>query len=389
MLPNSNDKMYTIRKLGDTALHNIKGALRNTDWSHLDNMNVHEANKFLVAKIQEAIDFYAPVKTIKVPAIKKLKLREPWFTDGLKTSAVKCFKMYKKVVHKPRDSLEYLEYKEYRNLYNKLRRKAKFCYYKELISTNRYNAKKLWAILNKVTGKPRNKKAVADEMIIDGVHKTNTETIANAFAKYYSEIGKSLAEKIDRKGNISDPVSQISRRVNRNCFLFPTTHTEIEKLIKGLKSKDSKGHDNISNKMLKVIYPSILHAMWIIFNKSLTSGEFPNDMKQAIVKPIYKAKCKMQLSNYRPISLLSVLSKILEKIVNLRLSRFLQKHKILYEGQYGFRKRRSTSDAILDLTGNILEGFNKGMYTIGLFIDMTKAFDTIKHQKLFSKLEME
>ena len=128
--------------------------------------------------------------------------------------------------------------------------------------------------------------------------------------------------------------------------------------------------------------------MYIIFNKSLSSGEFPENVKLAIVKPLYKGKSRLEISNYRPISLLLVMSKILEKIVNLRLTKFFNKHNILYEGQYGFRKNRSSLDAILDLTGNILDGFNKGMYTVGLFLDMSKAIDSIKHETLFKKMEM-
>ena len=383
----SGDNTYVTRNINDTILHNIKGALSNTDWSFLEGLSVHEGSRVLTEKITEVMDFYAPLKTIKKHA-KKCKHREPWFTVGLKKSSVKCLKMYRKVLHQPHDSAEYVNYKNYRNLYKTLRRKAKFEYYNSLILTNRQNSRKLWAILNKIVGKVNNKKDITEEMIINGVKETNADTIRDEFAKYYSEIGKSLAEKIRNKGNIVDPISHLSQHIKSSCFLSPTTPLEIEYFIKGLESKNSSGCDNISNCMLKVIYPSILHALWIIFNKSLSSGEFPNNMKVAVVKPIYKAKSKMDIANYRPISLLTVTSKILEKIVNDRLINFLQKHSVLYEGQYGFRKQRSTSDAILDLTGNILEGFNKKMYTVALFLDMTKAFDTIDHNKLFRKLEM-
>jgi len=176
--------------------------------------------------------------------------------------------------------------------------------------------------------------------------------------------------------------------VNESCFFFPTSHHEIENLIKGLKSKSSKSHDELSNTILKAIYPNILHALFIIFNKSLSTGIVPDYMKLAIVKPLYKAKSVFEINNYRPISLLPVLSKILEKIVHLRLTKFLKKHDVLYEGQYGFRKLRSTTDAILDLTGNIIDGLNKKMYTIGLFLDMSKAFDSIKHETLLKKMEL-
>ena len=140
--------------------------------------------------------------------------------------------------------------------------------------------------------------------------------------------------------------------------------------------------------MLKAIYPSILHALFIIFNKSISSGVVPDFMKLAIVKPLHKAKSLLDINNYRPISLLPVISKILEKIIHVRLTQFFHKHKVIFEGQYGFRKQRSTTDAILDLAGNVIDGFNKGMFTIGLFLDMSKAFDSIKHETLLKKLEL-
>ena len=234
-------------------------------------------------------------------------------------------------------------------------------------------------------GKERNKKDISEEIIVNGIKETDEKTISNAFAKYYSEIGKKLSENLSHEGGSGDPYSNITERVNSNCFLL--TQNEIEKIIKNLKSKNSKGYDNVSNNILKGIYPSILKALWIIFNKSLISGEFPNSMKLAIIRPLYKTKDIHEICNYRPISLLPVISKILEKLVSIRLVKFFTKHKILYEGQYGFRRQRNTTDAIMDLTGNILHSFNKGMFTIGIFLDMTKAFDSIKHETLLYKLQ--
>ena len=241
--------------------------------------------------------------------------------------------------------------------------------------------------MNRITGKLNDKRGISEEFIINGVKETDDFRISNAFGKYYSEIGKKLSDKIDKNACNDMNMGNVFTRVNESCFFYPTTEREIEKVIMRLKNKDSKGYDGLSNRMLKTIYSSILPALYIIFNKSLADGEFPHDMKMAIVKPLYKAKSRSDISNYRPISLLPVISKVLERLVHIRLMKFLERNKLLYEGQYGFRKGRSTSDAILDLTGNILDGFNKGMYTLGLFLDMTKAFDSINHQLLFDKLQ--
>ena len=374
------------RNINDSTLRNIKGALSNNDWNCLNDMTLNDACTLLNDKISEAIDFYAPLKHLTYN--KKYKKRDPWYTVGLKTSSVKCWKMYKQVLNKPHDSAEYIAYKKYRNLYNNLRRKAKFQYTYNLISACRNDCKKMWGILNRITGKVSKKDTLPDEIIVNGTKVSNQMTISNAFAKYYSEIGKCMSENIEQQGPTFDPTSNITNRVNESCYFFPTTYQEIEHLIKGLKSKNSKGHDELTNTILKSVYPSIINALFIIFNKSLSTGTVPDCMKLAIVKPLYKAKSVFEINNYRPISLLPVMSKILEKVIHARLSNFLKKHNVLFEGQYGFRKARSTTDAIMDLTGNIVDGLNKKMFTIALFLDMSKAFDTIKHETLLKKMEL-
>jgi len=380
-----NDKIK-IRNITDSNLRNMNASLSNRNWNELENMSVDEGSEILINEITKVMDFYAPERTAAFNA-SHYKGNEPWFTKGLMVSSRNCFSMFRKVAKKPRDGSEYKKYKEYRNMFNKLRRKAKFSYYNCLILKNKENSKNLWAVLNRLTGKINNKKEITNEIIVNGVKENNARVISNAFAKYYCEVGKTLANKIEQKGNIADPMTFLNNKVKNTCFLFPTTGAEIEKFIRSLKLKHSCGLDRISNRILKSIYPGIINALRIIFNKSLLEGHFPRNMKTALIKPIYKGKSNREIVNYRPVSLLSVLSKILEKIVNERIVGFFTKHKLFYEGQYGFRQGRSTTDAILDLTGSILESFNKSQYTLGLFLDMSKAFDSINHNTLFRKLE--
>ena len=379
-------KNVKIRRLTDSVLRNMNASLANRHWQILNNMTVDAGSEFLTNEINTVMDFYAPEKTIKYD-MSKCKLKAEWFSQGLMVSSRKCLQLYKKVAAKSRDDPEFLNYKRYRNIYNSLRRKAKFSYYNEIVTRNKNDAKKLWQVLNKLTGKLINKKDISDEILVNGIKTNDQKVIANAFADYYSTVGKSLAEHIEKKGNLKDPMIYMKNRVQQNCFLFPTDKVEIEKIVKKLKVKDSKGYDWISNRILKKIYIGIADALVIIFNKSLQEGIFPSNMKLSIVKPLYKGKDKTEIVNYRPICLLPVISKILEKIVNNRIVKFLIKNKVLYEGQYGFRSNRSTTDAILDFTGNILDSLNKGQYVLSLFLDMSKAFDSISHHTLYKKLE--
>lgn len=378
-------KTRLTRKIDESSLRNIKGALMGIDWNYLIELPINQASASLNEKIMKALDFYAPqrIVTKKQNYVK----RDPWFTVGLRVSSLNCKKKYKNVLHLPHDSDQFKEYKNYRNMYQKLRRKAHFHYMHKIIKENSRDTKKLWGILNKITGKVRNKNDMSDEIFINGIKENNKKVISDAFAKYYSEVGQVMAKKIEKQKPLTDPMKVKINKNNDSVFLFPTTCNEIERFIKKLKSKDSKGPDHLSNNILKAIYPGIIKAMYIIFNKSLSSGIFPDDMKEAIIKPLYKSKSVLEITNYRPISLLSVISKILEKIVHDRVNNFLDKHNIIFQGQYGFRKGRSTTDAILDLVGNVLDGFNKKMQTAAIFLDMTKAFDSIKHETLLKKME--
>ena len=376
----------SLRKITDDTLRNMNASLRNRNWEDLNNMNLNDSSENLIQEIKTVMDFYAPQRTVTINN-KKQTLNQPWYTQGLRKSSRKCFTLFRKVAKKPRDSTEFQNYKIYKRLYSKLCRNAKFAYYRSLIQEHKNNTKKIWQILNKVTGKKARSNEMPVEIIANGHKETNPKIISNAFAEHYSQVGEKLAKSLHDKGNVADPMTYLNNRVQRCCFLYPTTAKEIEKLILNLKVKDSSGYDGISTRILKRIYPGISKALEIIFNKSLREGEFPKNMKLAIIAPIYKGKSKVEISNYRPVSLLPTISKILEKIVNQRVTEFFIKYKILYEGQYGFRKGRSTTDAILDLTGNILENLNKKWYTLGLFLDVSKAFDSLNHKVILAKLE--
>ena len=123
-----------------------------------------------------------------------------------------------------------------------------------------------------------------------------------------------------------------------------------------------------------------------IFNQSILEGTFPDQMKKAEVIPLYKGKDSDQLVNYRPISLLLTISKLLEKIVYNCTIKFINKYNILYDSQYGFRSKRSCESATLELIGNILDAKNANKHSCALFLDLSKAFDMINHEMLLKNL---
>ena len=222
---------------------------------------------------------------------------------------------------------------------------------------------------------------------IDGIHIYDSNSINREFTKYFSTIGSKLASKIDTPTDkaIKSYIGKIDPNPN-TLFLSPCTAEELCNTIKKLKNKSSSGFDCISNILLKKIAPEIITPMCTIFNNSLVSGIFPSSMKYAEVIPLYKGRIASLLTNYRPISLLITISKVLEKIMYCRVYNFLDKNEIFYQSQYGFRSNHSCEMAITELVGNILKGKNNNKHTIAVFIDLSKAFDTISHDILLSKL---
>ena len=146
------------------------------------------------------------------------------------------------------------------------------------------------------------------------------------------------------------------------------------------------GYDNINNILLKEIADVLVSLLNYVFNLPISQGIFPNTMKIAEILPLFKGKDPSIINNYRLISLLITMSKILEKIVYNRLYSFLEKNNILFESQCDLSKNRLCQNAITQLTSDLLKSNELGLTTTAVFIDLTKAFATLDHEKLLKKL---
>ena len=171
-----------------------------------------------------------------------------------------------------------------------------------------------------------------------------------------------------------------------NFFISPTTPNEIEKLISSLDSSKAVGPHAIPINLIKLANLYIAKPLSHIYNQSFLDGVFPDELKMSRIIPLHKGDCPYTLTNYRPISIFSPFSNILEKLMCNRLISFLDKHSVLYKYQFGFRKSHSTSLALIEIVDNLLHALDNGLYTLGVFMDFSKAFDTVNHQILLSKL---
>ena len=337
-------------------------------------------------KLLKEINHFLPECTRKVHPHQIRQ--EPWVSTGLLISIKKCKRYYKAHLRNRTCQKTYQKYIAYNNQLKKTKRAAKRTFYEEQCNEHKGNTKKLWKTINKVIRKTNNKTEVIESLKIGELKSTCGKEIVNEFAKYFSTVGDKLAKGMAKPTNSVDSyLSKITRNPN-SIYLLPVTPLEIVKIIKGLKPKLSSGLDDINNKLLKELSAYIVVPLSMIVNSSLSSGIFPQKMKAAKVVPLYKSKDRDLTTNYRPISLLLTLSKILEKVIYSRVYKFLKKTNQLFASQYGFRKQHSCEHAVGELIACITKGMEVGKITAGIFLDLSKAFDSLEHEVVYKKLEM-
>lgn len=213
----------------------------------------------------------------------------------------------------------------------------------------------------------------------------DSKKIADHFNVYYVNVGKTASASGSQSAS-HFPLVQVNRNYASSLYLRPTSEKEIGKVISSMRGESAGGHDGIQIKTLKQIKPFITKPLQHIYNCCFKNGVYPTSFKLSIVKPIYKKGDSRRIENFRPISLTTAFSKIFERIIKTRLNKFIEENNILHASQYGFREGRNTTDAITNVLEFAYGAMDKGDMAAILFLDFSKAFDTVDHRVLINIL---
>ena len=382
----SNDRMLsdaTHRPTNPDSIAHFKHLISEIDWNEvLTETDPQLAFTLFHERLCSTYNAAFPIKRIR-PNNRKGAV---WLTPALKHSINRKNKLYHKW-RKHATAHNAWTYKTYRNTLSKLLREAEKRYYEEQLHEHRGNMKKTWQIIKTATGIGLKGQANSISEIKAGDNViTGNDNLAKAFNEYFVKVGANLASTIPTSTDDDNALTANIRHNPHSLYLNPTDAGEICNVIKKLKNS-SAGSDEIKCSMLKEICMNISVPIAHLVNLSMNSGIVPNQLKTARVIPIFKTGDRRTLSNYRPISVLPSLSKIFERIVYDRIAKFLLLHNIMSPVQFGFRQGYSTEMALTHLVDIVTDAFDNREYCVGLFIDLSKAFDTVNHVLLCKKLQ--
>ena len=327
---------------------------------------------------------YAPLQ--EVSKRKTKYLYKPWIDRGLQQELRKQNILFTRK-NKLSSDENITNFKIQKNKVTAAMRRKRAAYFRDYFKKHKHDSCKMWEGINMALGQNKRNKSMPD-CILDkkGKKLESTKDKVNSFAKHFESVPNVTRNKIiPSQKNFKEYLAKIPV-CNNYLALHNTYPDDIYKLLLQLKNKSSSGPLQISNLFLKKIAHKLAAPLSVSINKSMAAGYVPNILKIGKQTPVFKSG-EHCVNNFRPITVCNAFSKILEKVVRDRLSNFLESNKIINKFQFGFRPGHSTTHAIINLFEATLDGLDTKLKVGGVYLDISKAFDTIPHDILITKLE--
>jgi hypothetical protein len=327
-------------------------------------------------------------KLAKPKQSQRTRENNPWISESLIDCIDKKYSLYDDWIKSKQKASEfypegnkllYNKFKNYRKTLKHAITQAKSIYYSNKINKHSGDMKKTWSVINEVRGKRQKK--LKPKFVINNEVIVNRRQIVNSFNNYFV----SLAPKLNNSSSLGEVLTSplpsyhdyLKNSTVSSFFLEESSLDEIDGIIQDLQS--GKASD-IPVKIIKHSSSILSPILSKLINKGMEDGVFPDELKIGRITPIYKKENPELLENYRPVSTLPIFGKIFEKVVYKRLYNYFSSKGLMYGNQYGFRKDHSTSHALNYSIDLVKSAIDKGNHVIGIFIDLSKAFDTIDHK---------
>ena len=339
------------------------------------------------SEIQKALNNNIPEQEVKFNKYKHFK--EKWMSRGILNSIKTRDKLFLELKSMNSEHMLFQYQKDTLETYNKMLKKvirtAKRKYYNDFFTFNSNNMKTTWNEINNLIGKKK-KDNFPEFFNYNNRKLINDFDIAQGFNKYFAKIGISIAESMT--SHDKDSYKKYLVNPTHHHFQFnPVTEKQVLDTLNLLNNKTSCGHDGISTNLLKKIFSPLLKPLTIVINQSIRTGIFPDLLKIAKLVPLFKKDDPHIFGNYRPIALLPSISKLFEKIIHTQIVEYVEKHSLIYPGQYGFRNGHSCELSALELVDRAAELLANKKDPFCIFLDLSKAFDILSHSVLLEKLK--